>query len=95
MEHDVREYFPNGGYKTDGRRNIPTAIVTFRRPVTVRVGRFTRVTLSTTLSWSSDMGTWKREDHQGIQDGRLANKRSVCNVDRLQENGPSINLPET
>ena len=41
------------------------------------------------------MGTWKREDRQRIQDGRQANKRSVCNVARLQENGPSLNLPET
>ena len=33
MEHELREYFPDGGLKTDGRCDIPTAVVFDGRPV--------------------------------------------------------------
>ena len=33
MEHDGREYFPDGGLKTDGRCDIPTAVSFNGRPV--------------------------------------------------------------
>ena len=32
-EHELREYFPDGGLKTDGRCDIPTAVVFDGRPV--------------------------------------------------------------
>ena len=38
------------------------------------------------------MGTWKREDRQRIDDGAVM---VMCNVTVKQENGPSLNLPET
>ena len=33
MEHELREYFPDGGLKTDGRCDIPTAVGFDGRPV--------------------------------------------------------------
>ena len=38
------------------------------------------------------MGTWKREDRQRIDDGTVM---VMCNVTVKQENGPTLDLPET
>ena len=48
--------------------------------------------MNTTLSRSSDILTWKREDRQRIDDGAVM---VMCNVTVKQDNGPSLNLPKT